>query len=199
MKKFIKNSIKSMFKIFNVGITKYTTLQLLLSRSNANAIEDLEFILAQPEKNASQILKYWDKSISQLRQDLFVLSQLDFKKNGYFVEFGAANGIDLSNTYLLEKEFGWTGILAEPAKCWHHELKANRRVEIETDCVWSQSNKLLKFNEVDSPWLSTIDSFSNTDVHGKARRFGKTYEVKTISLNDLLLKYNAVESIKPKQ
>ena len=52
-------------------------------------------------------------------QHLFDLSELEFKRNGFFVEFGAANGIDLSNTYLLETEFSWTGILAEPATYGH--------------------------------------------------------------------------------
>lgn len=63
------------------------------------------------------------KARSQLRQDLMVASYLNYKKKGYFVEFGATNGKDLSNTYLLEKEFLWDGILAEPAKIWHREIK----------------------------------------------------------------------------
>ena len=50
----------------------------------------------------------------QINQDIFVLYTLNWKRNGFFVEFGATNGIDLSNTYLLEKDFGWKGILSEP-------------------------------------------------------------------------------------
>lgn len=50
----------------------------------------------------------------QINQDIFVLYTLNWKRNGFFVEFGATNGIDLSNTYLLEKDFGWKGLLSEP-------------------------------------------------------------------------------------
>ena len=73
--------------------------------------------LPLPKQNASQVMKYLSKSKSQLRQDLFVLSFLDFKTNGFFVEFGVTDGIELSNTYLMEKEFAWSSILAEPAMC----------------------------------------------------------------------------------
>ncbi len=60
---------------------------------------------------------------SQLGQDIFALAANKFKRGGYFVEFGATNGIDLSNTYALEKEYGWKGILSEPATVWHEDLK----------------------------------------------------------------------------
>ena len=53
------------------------------------------------------------RSKAQLKQDLFVLATLNFKRNGYFVEFGATSGVDISNTCLLEFDFGWRGILAE--------------------------------------------------------------------------------------
>lgn len=135
-------------------------------------------------------------SQSQYKQDIFVLTQLGFKRNGYFVEFGATNGLELSNSYLLEKQFGWSGILAEPAVCWHEELVKNRQCHIEKNCVWSESGEILKFNQVDSANVSTIDIFSHVaDGHQKARQKSTIYEVNTISLLDLLDKYHAPRTI----
>lgn len=134
-------------------------------------------------------------SKSQLKQDLFVLGCLNFKENGYFVEFGAANGVDLSNTYLLEKRFNWDGILAEPAKSSHDNIRANRAVHFETKCVWKESNVSLSFNETNATDLSTIDSFSSCDEHAQTRQSGTLYQVETISLIDLLKKYNAPKHI----
>ena len=134
-------------------------------------------------------------SKSQLGQDLIALALSGLKQGGFFVEFGATNGKDLSNTWILEKFFGWNGILAEPARSWHHELKSNRDCTIETDCVWTESNVRLLFNEVSSLELSTIDSFSKEDMHIDARKFGNKYYVNTLSLNDLLTRHNAPKII----
>ena len=46
-------------------------------------------------------------SYSQIGQDLEVLKFYNFKENGFFIEIGASDGISLSNTYLLEKNFNW--------------------------------------------------------------------------------------------
>jgi FkbM family methyltransferase len=130
-------------------------------------------------------------SRSQLGQDIFTLSILNFKRNGFFVEFGATNGVDYSNTLVMEKLFGWTGILSEPAKSWHRHLYLNRTAFIDTNAVWKTSNSQLVFNETDSAEYSTIQYFSDLDMHKNIRLDGKQYDVKTISLNDLLQKYNA--------
>jgi hypothetical protein len=71
------------------------------------------------------------KSFAQIRQDLWVLHETRHKRNGYFVEFGAADGVNLSNTCLLEREFGWRGILAEPNTVWHAALRQNRNAAID--------------------------------------------------------------------
>jgi len=142
-----------------------------------------------------RLLKYFGYSHSQLHQDLFVISELNFKRNGFFVEFGATNGIDISNTVLLETEFGWKGILAEPARYWHEDLKRNRSAFIEERCVWVDSTSRLVFNETAVPELSTISSFSDLGMHSQSREVGKEYVVETISLIDLLVKYKAPRHI----
>jgi len=47
---------------------------------------------------------------SQCNQDIFVLTMLEGKKNGTYFEIGAFDPIHISNTYLLEKDFDWTGL-----------------------------------------------------------------------------------------
>ena len=136
-----------------------------------------------------------DKSKSQLRQDLFVLSELNFKKNGFFVEFGATNGIDFSNSHLLEKEYGWSGILAEPAKLWHQDLIANRTATIDTRCVWRDTGSTLMFSETESPELSTLNSHVHSDLHAQERLKSSQYSVETVSLIDLLIQHNAPNEI----
>ena len=43
------------------------------------------------------------QSKSQIRQDLFVLNELNFKTSGFFVDFGATDGVEFNNSFLLEK------------------------------------------------------------------------------------------------
>mgnify|MGYP001249363961 CR=1 FL=1 len=47
---------------------------------------------------------------SQLGQDRFVDSALRSKRNGYFVDIGAAHPVDINNTHFLEKKLNWSGI-----------------------------------------------------------------------------------------
>lgn len=193
MKYQLKLFVKKILGYIDVAITTPDNLQQLYEyKSDFNNL--LKYPINNKEKLLS-IISLVDKSKSQLKQDLFVLAELDFKRNGFFVEFGATDGIELSNSYLLEKEFGWNGILAEPAKCWHKALKQNRSCNIETDCVWIDSDSVLNFNEVVDAELSTIDSFNNSDLHYKARKNGVKYNVNSISLVDLLDKYNAPKII----
>jgi FkbM family methyltransferase len=135
------------------------------------------------------------ESKGQLCQDLLVLLLLKNKKNGFFVEFGATDGITLSNTFLLEKKYGWEGILAEPASNWQENLRANRHCIIDSRCVWEKSGEKLSFFEANDGELSTISIFKELDGHSEARKKGNEYFVDTISLNDLLAAHNAPNQI----
>ena len=50
------------------------------------------------------------QSYSQIGQDIFVLSVLDGNMNGRYVEIGAYHPTEISNTYILEKYFNYTGV-----------------------------------------------------------------------------------------
>ena len=147
------------------------------------------------ESHFSDLIETLKMSKSQLGQDVFALSVLNFKRNGFFVEFGATNGIDYSNSLVMEKIFGWKGILSEPAKTWHRHLYLNRDSFIEKKAVWKDSISQLMFNETNSAEYSTISHFSDLDMHKNTRLEGKKYEVETISLNDLLIKFSAPSTI----
>lgn len=189
----LKNAVKKSLQKFNLRLVNHEYFQYL-ERSQLKQ-DDIARIFALPGEHTERLFQVLPRSRAQLRQDLFVLSHLNFKANGYFVEFGATNGISDSNTYLLEKEFGWTGILAEPARCWQEALQRNRNCHVETRCVWSASGITLTFNEVDVAALSTIDTYSSRDVNRELRTHGTTYKVETISLQDLLEKYDAPSEI----
>ena len=135
------------------------------------------------------------RSQSQLFQDLFVVFFLQGKRNGFFVEFGATDGRGLSNTFILERDFEWNGILAEPARCWHAALRSARRAAIDTRCVWSESGQTLEFKETDLKELSTLTNLADKDFNREGRTKGTTYPVHTVSLLDLLAAHNCPKDI----
>ena len=63
---------------------------------------------------------------SQANQDRWVCEILNFKKNGYFVDIGAYDGIQTSNTYTFEKFLNWNGICVEANHSIYNKLIKNR-------------------------------------------------------------------------
>lgn len=176
---------------------------MIIKKSNLNKLNEslyelrlkLNFLQTIESNHYQKLIDNFDSSKSQFLQDLFVLNTLDFKRDGYFIEFGATNGIDLSNSYLLEKKFNWHGILAEPSRNWHKELRDNRTSHINTECVWKKSGEKLLFLEANIGEYSSLSQTANNDRNFHKRKRAKKYDVTTISLNDLLLKYEAPKEI----
>ena len=132
------------------------------------------------------------KTYSQIKQDLNVLEFYKHKKNGFFIEIGASDGIELSNTYLLETKYSWSGICVEPIYEEFQKLVINRP---NSNCcnkaVFSQSGLNLKFNIANNDNLfsglpCTMDCHVGFVLNNK-----KTVIVETISFQDLLEEYNA--------
>jgi hypothetical protein len=71
-----------------------------------------------------------DYNYSQADQDIFVLSVLDGKCNGTYLEIGCNDGFDLNNTALLETKFGWTGISIDVYQPWDDQWTRQNPIEI---------------------------------------------------------------------
>jgi hypothetical protein len=71
------------------------------------------------------------KFFSQARQDEVVLSLLRNKTNGYFVDLASNDATILSNSYALEKHYGWKGLCIEPNPAyWYNLTHARENCEL---------------------------------------------------------------------
>jgi FkbM family methyltransferase len=97
---------------------------------------------------------------------------------------------------VLEKEFGWTGILCEPNRTFAPQLLANRPAcAVDNRCVWSMTGETIAFTETtDCGELSTATQFAQSDSYDRTKA-PIEYQVETVSLDDLLVQYKAPAQI----
>jgi len=119
---------------------------------------------------------------SQAWQDLFVLTMLNGKRNGTYLEIGAFDPIYISNTYLLEK-FGYTGISIDILENPNWGMKRPKSKYIQNDATIINYTELLKEmpNQIDYLQLDIDPEQSILEVlkilpHDKYRFSVITYE-----------------------
>lgn len=88
----------------------------------------------------------------QALQDKFVLNVLKRKKNGTFLELGANHPIDINNTYTLEKDFDWRGVMIEFNEKYLEQYKEHRKgsAHVIADATKIDYKKLLEDNDMPS-------------------------------------------------
>jgi FkbM family methyltransferase len=135
------------------------------------------------------------QSKGQFFQDLWALWTSGQRRNGYFVEFGAGDGETFSNTWLLERQMGWTGVIAEPNPAFAEALR-QRRCIVSPKCVYARSGERLSFLAARMGELSRIADVVPADGNEEERLKGaELIEVETIALNDLLTQARAPSRI----
>jgi FkbM family methyltransferase len=124
---------------------------------------------------------------SQIKQDQWILSKLNDKKNGFYVDIGAFDGIQLSNTYAMS-QIGWSGICVECNPKIIQKLKQNResnKCKICNNPIWDKDGKLLSFHGAEM--LSYAIECNTKTITSLANL--------SISLNTLLEEYKAPKNI----
>jgi hypothetical protein len=95
-----------------------------------------------------------EENYSQAFQDMFVLTMMNGKKNGTFLEIGAFHAKDISNTYLLEEKFNWNGISIDIEDVSKSFTEYSRKTKVVTeDALIIDYEKLL----IDSEFPNNID------------------------------------------
>lgn len=86
----------------------------------------------------------------QILQDKYVLSMLNYKRNGFFIEIGSNDPIKINNTYILEKYYNWKGIMIEYDEKWLESYKIHRQnsIHIINDARNINYKMLFNYNNV---------------------------------------------------
>lgn len=119
------------------------------------------------------------KYYSQSNQDKWVDDFFNQKKNGFFIDIGAYDGVQVSNTFFLEKERQWNGICIEGNRDVYQTLKNNRTSTCLNEVIYSTNETL---------------HFHNEGLCSKITETGST-TVTTTTLTQILKTYNAPKII----
>jgi len=75
-------------------------------------------------------LEIIEKNYSRHFQDMFVLSIMDGKRDGTFVEIGSGHPVLFNNTLLLEEDFGWKGLSIDNSERMCHIFSKTRKSNV---------------------------------------------------------------------
>lgn len=106
--------------------------------------------------------------------------------NGFYIECGANDGVDQSNTWHFEKFKNWHGILIEAHAEIFNELKKNR----------NKNNILINNFLVSNNYKSKIINISNNDLMSKFSTIKEeSFSARAITLTKILEKNNTPKLI----
>ncbi len=141
--------------------------------------------------NIEKFFGWNEKYFSQAGQDKFVYDNFfKDKKNGYFLEIGAFDGVQGSNCLFFEKFKNWSGLAIEPSPTQFKKLKNNRKCKLINKAASPSSGKMT-FIEVDSldsdSQLSGLEKyFSDKDKDILKKNNLKKYTIEVLPFEEIL-------------
>jgi FkbM family methyltransferase len=128
----------------------------------------------------------------------FVINKLDNKRNGFFIDIGAYDGLTISNTAYMELDLDWNGICIEPNPVVFSKLEKNRNcicenIGISGDNIELDFLKIEGYSEMLSGFFNFYDEKHLERIDNEIKRFGGAKEIikiKTKNLNNLISEHN---------
>jgi FkbM family methyltransferase len=139
-------------------------------------------------------------SFSGKEQDRWVMTIMNGRRDGYFVDLAATSGIIENNTYILERKYGWRGICIEPNRDFFQALRKNRDVVCVNYPVSSSTGEIVEF-VINGGVGGIISDDTDNNYNMRAnlistlRDRGLVVEMKTKTLESILKFYDAPSEI----
>ena len=129
------------------------------------------------------------------RQDEWVVERTRGLRGGYFIECGAHNGLQHSNTLTLENDFAWTGLLVEADPDLSAQAQKNRPACQHARCALSVTDdSVVRFTQ-GGQWGGLTNYLPKDWLWEHQRRQSPEIWVTTITLRGLLTRYKAPQTI----
>lgn len=131
--------------------------------------------------------------VDYLLMNIFDYERQGLKRGGYFVDLACADGVELSNTYFLEKYLEWTGLLFEPNPDFHDSIASNRTSPLVAECVTDGAEPEVEFR-IDNGMLGGIvgEGFDNSaENRAEELQSARIIRVPTVTLVDALDRHGA--------
>jgi FkbM family methyltransferase len=184
----LRKFLQQFFGVFNLGLVKKNDLKSLqkIYILYNNLASKLAFFFKVEDLIEDPNIKILSRSFlindskSENGQDIFALFANNFKSGGSFLEFGAYDGVTFSNTYLLEKNFGWQGLIIDPIPSHFNIIKQSRSCQQLLAAVTPEKQKFVKVVEEPASNLSKIT---------ERKILSKLHTVPAFTLTEILDKY----------
>lgn len=181
------DSLKSQIELLNEKISR-------IEAKTEIAFQSKIFLLNERNKINRPFQEY-----SQIGADLVAYILHNGKKNGFYVDIGAHNGIDISNTYLFE-QLGWNGICVEASLDTYAQLRKNRKCDCYNLAVFSKNiGKTTIITTKSASALNTLE-INATDKHksimlSRSAEELDSCEVQTATFNEIMAHYPKITHI----
>ena len=185
---YFRSLVIAILSLTNLGLVRESELASLRVEKIEfdNLRNKIQFYLILPlvelHKRSLTIHNLIKYSKSEKGQDVFALIANNFARDKVFLEIGAYDGITASNTYLLEKEFGWTGLLVECIPSNFSDIKFSRDCCSILAAATKQDAESVEVVRQPAPNLSSL-----ANVVYKRIWKNLSYQVPGYSLDSLLM------------
>lgn len=180
-------------------ISRDDFMKLLLEK-NYGIMDQGKCGFANWEKGGHSFLLEHQPSWALHKADHALVKLFKGKRNGFYIEAGANDGLRQSNTMLLHSHYGWKGILIEPVQEIFEKLTHNRPAEHQlvnaalVETGYGTEKCIIEYTPGCYGLMSTLKGTPFAKDHlDKAREDGIGVWAKAMPLNQILEEANPPE------